>query len=94
MASHNLLHQGMASHNGSEISVLISKVAWFTTGFQKTAGFWNLSLLEVTGCPLVGASSCERPIKVTGQHQFWGTAADVAAGRDKMKKETTEQWQA
>ena len=72
MASHNLLHQGMASHNGSEISVLISKVAWSTTGFQKTAGFWNLSLLEVAGCPLVGASSCERPIKVTGQHQSLG----------------------
>ena len=24
----------------------------------------------------------------------WGTAADVAAGRDKMTKETAEQWQA
>ena len=68
----------MASHNGSETSVLISKDAWFTTGSLKTAGFWNLSPLEETGCPPLGASSCERPIKATspisplGQHQSLG----------------------
>ena len=92
----------MASHNGSETSVLISKDAWFIIGFLKTAGFWNFSLLEETGCPPPPGGEL---LRATHQSNFsyqplrttsiaWGTAADVAAGRDQMTREAATQWQA